>query len=84
VTGNRKCNDGELVKRWVLAGKGIALKSKIDMAAKLKSGKVIELLKNYRIAPLGLWMICPSRKQVTPAILILRELFREKCSELLN
>lgn len=83
VTGNRKCNDGELVKRWVLAGKGIALKSKIDMASELKSGKVIELLKNYRTPSLDLWMICPTRKQVTPAVLLLRDLFREKCSALL-
>lgn len=84
VTGNRKCNDGELVKRWVLAGKGIALKSKIDMASEFKSGKVIELLKNYHTPSLDLWMICPTRKQVTPAVLLLRDLFREKCSALLN
>lgn len=84
VTGNRKCNDGELVKRWVLAGKGIALKSKLDMASELKSGKVVELLKNYRTPSLDLWMICPTRKQVTPAVLLLRDLFREKCSALLN
>ena len=84
VTGNRKCNDGELVKRWVLAGKGIALKSKLDMAMDLKSGKVVELLKNYQTPSLGLWMICPSRKQVTPAVILLRDLFREKCSALLT
>ena len=84
VTGNRKCNDGELVKRWILAGKGVALKSKLDMASELKSGKAIELLKNYRTPSLDLWMICPTRKQVTPAVLLLRDLFREKCAALLN
>lgn len=84
VTGNRKCNDGELVKRWVLAGKGIALKSKLDMAVDIKAGNVVELLKGYRTPPLGLWMICPTRKQVTPAVLLLRDLFREKCAALLS
>lgn len=84
VTGNRKCNDGELVKRWILAGKGIALKSKIDMASELKAGKVIQLLKGYKTPPLDLWMICPTRKQVTPAILLLRDTFREKFSQILN
>lgn len=84
VTGNRKCNDGELVKRWVLAGKGIALKSKLDMAVDIKEGNVVELLKEYCTPQLGLWMICPTRKQVTPAVLLLRDMFREKCSELLN
>ena len=84
VKGNRACNDGELVKRWVIAGKGIALKAKLEMVSDIKAGKVVELLKGYRTPSLGLWMICPTRKQVTPAILLLRELFRKKCSELLN
>lgn len=84
VSGNRKCNDGELVKRWVLAGKGIALKSKIDMASELKSGKVIELLERYQTPSLDLWMVCPSRKQVTPAVLLMRDLFREKFTELMT
>ena len=84
VKGNRACNDGELVKRWVIAGKGIALKAKLEMISDIKAGKVVELLKGYRTLPLGLWMICPTRKQVTPAILLLRDLFRRKCSELLK
>ena len=84
VKGNRVCNDGELVKRWVIAGKGIALKAKLEMVSDIKAGRVVELLKGYRTPRLGLWMICPSRKQVTPAVLILRELFRKKCSELLS
>lgn len=82
VKGNRACNDGELVKRWVIAGKGIALKAKLEMVADIKAGRVVELLKGYRTSSLGLWMICPTRKQVTPAILILREMFRKKCAEL--
>lgn len=84
VKGNRACNDGELVKRWVVAGKGIALKAKIEMVADIKAGNVVELLKEYRTPSLGLWMICPTRKQVTPAVLKFRDLFREKCSNLLN
>lgn len=84
VTGNRTCNDGDLVKRWVLAGKGIAIKSKIDMAADIKAGRVIELLPQYRTLPLNLWLICPSRKQVTPAVIELRDLLRIKCSQLLK
>ena len=84
VKGNRACNDGELVKRWAIAGKGIALKAKLEMVSDINAGKVVELLKGYRTPPLGLWMICPTRKQVTPGILLLRDLFRRKCSEILK
>lgn len=44
VTGDRSANDGELVKRWALAGKGIAYKSALDVAQELESGELVELL----------------------------------------
>jgi len=82
VIGNRESNDAELVRRWAVAGKGIAFKSRLDMAADLHSGAVKELLKSYQSAPLNLWLVCPSREQVTPAVLMLRDLFREKLIKL--
>jgi DNA-binding transcriptional LysR family regulator len=83
VSSNRMCNDGDIVKRWALAGKGIALKSRLDLSRDLNAGRVVELMPNYYVEPTSLWLICPSRKQVTPAILLLRDLLREKCQALL-
>lgn len=84
VSSNRKCNDGDIVKRWAVAGKGIALKSRLDLSHDLNAGRVIELMPDYYVKPTSLWLMCPSRKQVTPAILLLRDLLREKCQALLT
>ena len=84
VQSNRLCNDADIVHRWVVAGKGIAFKSRLDMLADLRSGKVIEILADYNSAPLSLWLVCPTRKQVTPTVLMLRDMLREKCAKLMG
>ncbi|EAS45109.1 LysR family transcriptional regulator [Photobacterium profundum] len=84
VSSNRMCNDGDIVKRWAVAGKGIALKSRLDLSHDLNAGRVIELMPDYYVEPTSLWLICPNRKQVTPAILLLRDLLRVKCQALLQ
>ncbi len=83
VRGNRTCNDADIVHRWALAGKGIAYKSRLEMMADLAAGRLVEILPQFRSAPVPVWLICPSRKQVTPAVLLLREMLRVKCAELL-
>jgi len=35
MSGNRAANDGDLVRRWCVAGKGLAVKSCLDMSADL-------------------------------------------------
>lgn len=84
VHGNRESNDAEIARRWAVAGKGIAYKSVLDVSDDLRSGRVVRLLKNYQTEPVGIWLICPSRKQVTPAVLMLRDLLRRKCAEVLS
>ncbi|WP_017220833.1 LysR family transcriptional regulator [Moritella dasanensis] len=79
VAGNRLSNDADVVHRWVVAGKGITMKSRLDMAADLRSGNVVELLRDFNSPPINLWLICPNRIQVTPAMLMLRDLLRSKC-----
>ncbi|OLQ74515.1 LysR family transcriptional regulator [Photobacterium proteolyticum] len=84
VSSNRVCNDGDIVRRWVVAGKGIALKSRLDMFSDLKAGRVVEVMPGFRAKSTSLWLICPSRKQVTPAVLLLRDKLREKFKHLLE
>lgn len=81
VSGKQESNDADVVHRWIIAGKGLGYKSRLDMAEDLQSGKVIELLPDYHSPELGIYLICPSRKQVTPVVLMLRDFLREKCTE---
>ncbi len=84
VQGDRKSNDAEVVRRWALAGKGIGFKSNLDLCQDLESGHLIRLLPDYQSEPVGLWLICPSRKQVTPAVLMLRDQLRQRCGQALR
>lgn len=84
VSGDRESNDADIVRRWVVAGKGIGYKSILDISGDLKAGRVVRLLTDYEAEPVGIWLICHSRKQVTPAVLMLRDLLRAKCAEVLG
>ena len=71
-------NDGDLVRRWCVSGKGIALKSSLDIANDLLTGRVLPLMTDYKVAQGELWLICSSRQSITPTVRLLRDLFRER------
>lgn len=83
VASNRICNDTDIVRRWAVAGYGICYRSELDIHADLSVGNLIPLLTNYESPPVELYLICPSREQITPAIIVFREMLREKCTQIL-
>ncbi|WP_438464185.1 LysR family transcriptional regulator [Marinomonas sp. PE14-40] len=82
VSGNRVCNDTDIVKRWALAGHGIAYRSEIDIYTDIKQGRLIQILTEYQAPVVELYLVCPSRQQVTPTVIAFRELLREKIKQL--
>ena len=47
MSGNRASNDGDLVRRWCVAGKGLAIKSCLDMSTDLLSENVVSIMPNF-------------------------------------
>jgi len=84
MCGNRASNDGDLVRRWCVAGKGLAMKSCLDMSTDLLSGNVISLMPDFKPKATELWLICPSRQSITPAVRLLRDTFRDKSMGILK
>lgn len=84
ASSNRASNDGDVVRRWAIAGKGIAFKSRLDVSEDLRSGQLVHVLQDYQSDSIDLSLMCPSRKQVTPAVLLLRDILRDKFSTLLD
>lgn len=84
MSGNRAANDGELVRRWCVAGKGLAIKSCLDMSTDLLSGNVINIMPEFVPRSTELWLICPSRQSITPAVRLLRDMLQEKCRGVLR
>lgn len=83
MKGNRTANDGEMVRRWAVAGKGVAVKSSLDCCDDIINGRLVTLLPDYQPKPTQLWLICPSRQSITPAVRLLRDLMKVKTKDLL-
>lgn len=79
LRGDRASNDAEIVRRWCVAGKGIAAKSALDMSSDLLAGRLRRILPQYQAQSTELWLICPSRQLITPAVRLLREHVSEQC-----
>jgi len=84
MRSNRMTNDAELVRRWCVSGHGVAVKSALDMSKDLLSGKVTPLMQGYQATPSELWLICPSRQLITPAVRLLRDFLTNQCIMILS
>lgn len=84
MRGNRVSNDGDLVRRWCVAGKGVAMKSALDMSKDLLSGNVVNLLPDFTPTATELWLIFPNRQSITPAARLLRDMLKEKSKNILK
>ena len=84
MSSNRSANDGDIVRRYCVAGKGLAAKSCLDMYSDLLSGKVMSIMPEFKPTPTELWLIFPSRQLITPAARLLRDTIKQKCFDILT
>ncbi len=84
MSGRHASNDGDLVRRWCLAGKGLAVKSCLDMSNDLLADRVVNIMPAFKPRATELWLICPSRQSITPAVRLLRDMFKRKCTVILK
>jgi len=78
VKGDRVGDDGELVRRWALAGHGVAYKSRYDVLSDLRAGRLVEALGDYAGEPSPLYLLCVHRMLLSPAVRRLREFLQER------
>lgn len=82
VQGVHSANDGEVVKRWAIAGLGIAYKSRLDVAAELMAGRLVQVNPHWLGEASPLSLVVPARRQLTPAVRQLRDWLRERFDRL--
>ncbi|WP_312201956.1 LysR family transcriptional regulator [Kosakonia cowanii] len=77
VKSRMLCDDADVARRWAVEGMGIVYKSWIDVSADVLAGRLEMVLPQHpgEVAPLNL--ICPHRKQFSPAIRHLHAVLRE-------
>ena len=84
VTGDYLSDDGEIVRRWALAGHGIAYKANLDIARDLKAGRLVHLLPDWQGEPTPFNLMCPHRLQVSERVKVLHRFLQVRCHALLS
>ncbi|WP_017443644.1 LysR family transcriptional regulator [Gayadomonas joobiniege] len=84
VTGDRQCKDGDVTRRWAVAGRGIAYKSKLDVAEDCLAGRLkIIKLGGWQGEALPLNLVCAERRLLSPTVRALETFLRDKMKTLL-
>jgi DNA-binding transcriptional LysR family regulator len=65
ISGNYIADDGEVVKRWAVAGMGIAYKSQIDVAQELSSGALVRVKPTWLGEDVPLNFMVPGRDHLS-------------------
>lgn len=68
VRGNLSTNDGEIAVNWALAGHGIVMRAEWDVARYLRSGRLRQVLENYRTPSADIHAVYPQRHQVSARV----------------
>lgn len=84
VKGDRFCDDADVVRRWALAGVGIAYKSWLDVAADVQAGRLRVVMPHLRGEATPLHLLCTHRASLTKPIHLLRDLLRVRSQALLE
>lgn len=82
VRGGHVANDGDVVRRWAVAGRGVAYKARIDIADDLAHGRLVALCTDWLTEPAPLCMVLPHGRPLTPALRLLREFVALHCEAL--
>ncbi|MCX5542784.1 LysR family transcriptional regulator [Paraburkholderia sp. CNPSo 3076] len=83
VHGNRSSDDGELVRRWAVAGHGIAYKSRLDVLADIQAGRLETALDAFQGEGAPLHLVCAHRTMLSPTVNALRDLLRDRIAAFL-
>jgi DNA-binding transcriptional LysR family regulator len=82
VTGALFSNDADIVRRWAIAGEGVAYKSWLDVHDDIEAGRLEVLLPGYVTEATPLNLVCPHRKQYSPAVQALHGMLRSRLDSL--
>ena len=68
VRDNLSTNDGEIAVNWALDGLGIVMRAEWDVARYLRSGRLRQLLENYRTPAADIYAVYPQRHRVSARV----------------
>jgi DNA-binding transcriptional LysR family regulator len=81
LTGRYFTDDGEIARRWALAGHGIVRKSAIDVVADIQAGRLVTLLSEWQSDAVPISLVCPHRSQVSERVRLLQRFLQQRCQD---
>jgi DNA-binding transcriptional LysR family regulator len=82
VSGPLLTDDADLVRRWAVAGEGVAYKSWVDVREDVLAGRLELLLSDYAGEPAPVNLVYPHRQQFSPAVQQLHSMLKSRFAEL--
>ncbi|MYM70935.1 LysR family transcriptional regulator [Duganella sp. FT134W] len=68
VRGNLTTNDGEIAVNWALDGHGILMRAEWDIERYLQSGRLVQVLPNFKTPDADIYAVYPQRHQLSARI----------------
>lgn len=68
VRGNLTTNDGEIAVNWALDGHGILMRAEWDIERYLETGRLVQVLPQYRTPDADIYAVYPQRHQLSARI----------------
>lgn len=83
VTGDRSADDGDIVRRWAIAGHGIIYKSAIDVRDDVAAGRLVKILAgHYQSPPTPVYAVYKERKYQPYRLTALVQFLQETLGQL--
>jgi len=82
VSSRLQCESGELAHDWALAGCGLVMKSWIDVAADLASGKLVRVLPDWQSDPAPICALFPKNRQMPTRVRIFLDAMADRLAAL--
>lgn len=77
VRPTMESNDGDVVRQWCLAGKGIMVRSEWDVADSLAAGRLVTVLPDYRLADADVMALVPQSRIASMRAKLFVEMLRK-------
>jgi DNA-binding transcriptional LysR family regulator len=71
VRGSLACNDGEVVRDWAMAGRGLILRSWWDVADVVARGELVTVLDGYRTPEADVYAVYPMPRNLPAKVRLL-------------
>jgi DNA-binding transcriptional LysR family regulator len=77
VAGNLRCNDGEVLTRWAIAGEGLALRSAWEVSEEVKRGRLVTVLDEYAVPGNNVYAVYAERRLLPAKVKFFIEFLRK-------